>query len=253
MAVMFGQNATYATIESRLRRYRKMAEELRKEARARGVTDIPPRGGGGGRVGRDAAGGVSTPRTPRGPPRSKCTPSMTGSGRGSTAKKDKQWKLLSVVDTPSKKGKSSTDVISLLDDSDDDMIKPDEKEEADVKTEAENGTPVKMEGIDGQSVNATPTERGRVKRSRDLSPRTFARKHNRRVDSRTNGYAEANLVSPVSSPARGHGNSARDTEAPAEGSAVSSKSIEITVAASPPASQNQAAEYLNDDDMSDTA
>ncbi|KAL4890507.1 hypothetical protein BDV59DRAFT_204222 [Aspergillus ambiguus] len=43
IATFFGQGATYDAIEGRFRRYRKMAEDLKADARRRGITNIPPR------------------------------------------------------------------------------------------------------------------------------------------------------------------------------------------------------------------
>ncbi|KAA8643632.1 hypothetical protein EYZ11_010779 [Aspergillus tanneri] len=74
MATYFGQGATYDSIEGRFRRYRKLAEDLRTEARNRGITDIP----------RSARSGASTPRTPRGP-RGVTKVSSASSGRGKDA------------------------------------------------------------------------------------------------------------------------------------------------------------------------
>ncbi|OGM45708.1 hypothetical protein ABOM_005404 [Aspergillus bombycis] len=64
MALVFGQGATYDSIEGRFRRYRKIADELRDEAHGRGITDIPRYAGRNHASGGSAA---STPRTPRGP------------------------------------------------------------------------------------------------------------------------------------------------------------------------------------------
>lgn len=267
MAIMFGQNATYDSIEGRFRSYRKIAEQLKAEARARGVTDIPSRGGG-------RSSGVSTPRTPRNRGSrggiGKCTPSTggTGSTKMSTAKNNKLHKMTSGFNTPSKKGKSMTDAICLVDDSSDDedqmMIKIDEKEEdeeVETKIENEHEAPLRMEeSVEGQYPHASDTditaERGAAKRSRDLSPRAFARKHRRKVDSRTNGYVEAPSVeSPVSSPVRRF---RRDiAQASVEEETVSSSrrghDVEMGAAASPLASKNQSAINVDDDDMSDTA
>lgn len=55
MAAYFGQGATYDAIEGRFRRYRKMAEELKTEARDRGIVHVP----------RGRGSGVTSPRTPR--------------------------------------------------------------------------------------------------------------------------------------------------------------------------------------------
>ncbi|KAB8265653.1 hypothetical protein BDV32DRAFT_144174 [Aspergillus pseudonomiae] len=64
MALVFGQGATYDSIEGRFRRYRKIADELRDEAHSRGITDIPRYAGRNHASGGSSA---STPRTPRGP------------------------------------------------------------------------------------------------------------------------------------------------------------------------------------------
>ena len=89
---MFGQGATYDAIEGRFRRYRKIADELRSEAQARGV-DI------------SRAGAV--PRTPRGPRSrvSKPTPSSSSSKRGRKLDFDKE----DMLESPTKgKGKTTT-------------------------------------------------------------------------------------------------------------------------------------------------
>ncbi|PWY86889.1 hypothetical protein BO70DRAFT_360612 [Aspergillus heteromorphus CBS 117.55] len=60
MAAYFDQGATYDAIEGRLRKYRKLAEELRQNATERGITDVSiPKARSGS--------ACSTPRTPRGP------------------------------------------------------------------------------------------------------------------------------------------------------------------------------------------
>lgn len=66
MSLVYGQGATYDAIEGRFRCYRKMADDLRAEAQARGVS-------------MNQAG--SAPRTPRGP-RSRPTPSSSAKGKG---------------------------------------------------------------------------------------------------------------------------------------------------------------------------
>ncbi|GES58706.1 hypothetical protein ATEIFO6365_0004085700 [Aspergillus terreus] len=110
MAAMFGQGATYDAIEGRFRRYRKMAEELKAEARANGHTDVPR--------GRNTPS--TTPRTPRGP-RSGIT-KPTSSGRG---KRDAVARNLA---SPSKhgasaKGRSLMDAI-FVDDNDEAIPRP---------------------------------------------------------------------------------------------------------------------------------
>ncbi|PYH49946.1 uncharacterized protein BP01DRAFT_378556 [Aspergillus saccharolyticus JOP 1030-1] len=60
MAIAFGQGASYDSIEGRFRRWRKMADELRGEVEARGISLTEFRG-------RNSLSGSSTPRTPRGP------------------------------------------------------------------------------------------------------------------------------------------------------------------------------------------
>lgn len=92
MATMFGQGATYDAIEGRFRRYRKIADELRSEAHARGV---------------DVSRAGAVPRTPRGPRSrvSKSTPSSSSSKRYTKLDFDKE----DVPDSPSKgKGKPIT-------------------------------------------------------------------------------------------------------------------------------------------------
>lgn len=92
MATMFGQGATYDAIEGRFRRYRKIADELRSEAHARGV---------------DVSRAGAVPRTPRGPRSrvSKPTPSSSSSKRSKKLNFNKE----DVLDSPSKgKGKATT-------------------------------------------------------------------------------------------------------------------------------------------------
>ncbi|KAL4949645.1 hypothetical protein BDW69DRAFT_188092 [Aspergillus filifer] len=73
-AAIFGQGATYDTIEYRFRTYRKMAEKLKAEAIKNGVSlDKIPRG----------RQGTGTPRTPRSQNRVAKTSSAASSGRGS--------------------------------------------------------------------------------------------------------------------------------------------------------------------------
>ena len=91
MATMFGQGASYDSVEHQFRRFRKLADEMKAEAQARGV-DI------------SRAGAV--PRTPRGPRNrvSKSTPSSSSSKRGKKFDFDKE----DVLDSPSKgKGKAA--------------------------------------------------------------------------------------------------------------------------------------------------
>ncbi|KAE8368819.1 hypothetical protein BDV27DRAFT_153643 [Aspergillus caelatus] len=78
MAVIFGQGATYDSIEGRFRRYRKIADELRDEAHGRGISDIPRNAGRSYTSGKSA---TSTPRTPRGR-RGGITKSTPSSSRG---------------------------------------------------------------------------------------------------------------------------------------------------------------------------
>lgn len=91
IAAMYGRSATYDAVESRFRKFRKIADELRAEASKNGVT-VPPRG-------RNGASGPSTPRTPRARgPRNGVTKSSGSSGR-STAKLDAK-----LLGTPTKIG-----------------------------------------------------------------------------------------------------------------------------------------------------
>ncbi|KAL2001446.1 hypothetical protein VTN02DRAFT_1762 [Thermoascus thermophilus] len=106
MAAMYGRGATYDAIEGRFRNYRKLAEELRSEATARGVTTVPRSSG------RSGTGGAAprTPRTPRGPRNGVTkTPGSTPSRSGKRS-----------VMTASKSGKSILDAIALDGDGDGD-------------------------------------------------------------------------------------------------------------------------------------
>ncbi|KAL4915793.1 hypothetical protein BDW62DRAFT_219194 [Aspergillus aurantiobrunneus] len=120
IAAIFGQSATYDSIEGQCRKYRKMADELRAEAERQGVSLAKiPRGRQTG-----------TPQTPRGPRNGitkSATPS-TGKGRKSAAKG---------LSTPTKRGVRNlagdnlTDAIFIENDDDDD----DDNADVKVKTE----------------------------------------------------------------------------------------------------------------------
>lgn len=96
MATMFGQGATYDAIEGRFRRYRKIADELRVEAQARGV---------------DVSRAGAVPRTPRGPRNrvSKSTPSSSSSMSGKKLDFSKEDAMTSPSKGKGKgKGKATT-------------------------------------------------------------------------------------------------------------------------------------------------
>ncbi|KAF7586560.1 hypothetical protein BBP40_008659 [Aspergillus hancockii] len=117
MALMFGQGATYDSIEARFRRYRKIADELKDEARSKG-TEIPKY------AGRSPGSSASTPRTPRGPRSGITKRVLASSGNG---KKDPGQ-----AQTPTKKkgkrGMSLMDAISVDDGTteEESMIKPED-------------------------------------------------------------------------------------------------------------------------------
>jgi hypothetical protein len=105
MAMLFGQGATYDAIEGRFRRYRKMADELKDEARGNGITELPRS------ACRNPGSSTSTPRTPQGPRGGITKRTPASSGRG---KKDSGQ-----AQTPTKKrgkpGKSIMDAICVDD------------------------------------------------------------------------------------------------------------------------------------------
>lgn len=143
MAVMYGQGATYDAIESRFRRFRKMADDLRAEAQSRGINVSS-----------------STPRTPRVGARARPvnTPSSTASkGKNGSSKKGDDDGL---PDTPTKsnstrKPKIDVSDVIALDDSDSEMAMNNKKETSPV-------APVKMESIHSSTPTAT---RFRIARS----------------------------------------------------------------------------------------
>ncbi|KAL4797412.1 hypothetical protein BDV19DRAFT_387220 [Aspergillus venezuelensis] len=123
-AAIFGQGATYDTIEYRFRTYRKMAEKLKAEAIKNGVSlDKIPRG-------RPATG---TPRTPRSQNKVAKTSSAKGSRSGTGAKG---------LSTPTKCGRKNTGGTTLLqpilvhsdEDENEDEAK-DEDDQCKIKTE----------------------------------------------------------------------------------------------------------------------
>ncbi|KAK1143411.1 hypothetical protein N8T08_006739 [Aspergillus melleus] len=114
IATYFGQAATYDAVEGRFRRYRKMSDELKKEAFAQGITH-PPKGRGSG---------GSTPRTPR-VARGITKSASTGKGR-----KDTRSNLTSPTRHPVHRGMSSLDAICL-----DGDTSNDEKKDINGKTE----------------------------------------------------------------------------------------------------------------------
>lgn len=138
MAFFFGQGATYDAIEGRFRRYRKMADDLRREAQARGV-DVSS----------------SAPRTPRGP-RNRAPASSSKSNQPSTSKSRKVGlEKGGAPETPTKKGNgqgkgkgsNATNAIRL----DSSSYEPEGKKDADELF-------VKMEGIKTESgVRRSPT------------------------------------------------------------------------------------------------
>lgn len=126
MATYFGQGATYDAIEGRFRRYRKMAEDLKTEARDRGIVHVP----------RGRGSGVTTPRTPR-----------TGRGitKNTSSSKSKKDANRSNLTSPSRRGAarsthagmSSLDAICLDGNtSDEDERKADKEPEVKSETSA---------------------------------------------------------------------------------------------------------------------
>ncbi|KAL5365235.1 hypothetical protein BJX96DRAFT_179660 [Aspergillus floccosus] len=128
MAAMFGQGATYDAIEGRFRRYRKMAEELKAEARENGHTDVPR--------GRNTPS--TTPRTPRGP-RSGITKPTSGRGKRDTVARN--------LASPSKRG-SSAKGRSLMD-----AIFVDDNDEAIPQAKAEPRTTAAMLDADFEIID----------------------------------------------------------------------------------------------------
>ncbi|KAL2004826.1 hypothetical protein VTN00DRAFT_3099 [Thermoascus crustaceus] len=169
MAAMFGRGATYDSIEGRFRSYRKIAEELKSEATARGVTTVP-------RPTRDGVNGAAprTPRTPRGP-RNGVTktpgsiPSRSGK-RSSTAQKN---------------GKSIFDAISLDGDGDSGNS---------ILVKSETGVPTSaaFETGDSPLTKKDPISESSEKIENDQKPQLLGNriKPEPRVDSRTNGYVD---------------------------------------------------------------
>lgn len=138
MAAIYGQGATYDAIEGRFRRYRKMADNLRAEAQARGV---------------NINNGV--PRTPRGlrsrAPAS-ASASKSKSNQSSALKKQKPGFGENIPETPTKPNGSlsnimgsAADVICL----DDSSASP----EAETKKEADSLF-VKMENVNPEHTAA---------------------------------------------------------------------------------------------------
>ncbi|KAI9931486.1 hypothetical protein ASPWEDRAFT_169669 [Aspergillus wentii DTO 134E9] len=95
IAAMFGQDATYDAVEGRFRRYRKMADDLRSDARTRGIAiDAPSRS--------RAAATPRTPRTPRTGGRVSKPSSLSLKGK----EKGKDG-LETALTTPTKSGKKN--------------------------------------------------------------------------------------------------------------------------------------------------
>jgi hypothetical protein len=116
MALMFGEGATYDSMEGRFRTYRKEAEKLKRQAAENGIQL-----NGGNSGGR----GSGTPRTPRSGKGGGVTKSSGKKGDSSTAKSIKA----NFEGTPTKNKKSvmatgsgSNEVISLDDDGDEDCV-----------------------------------------------------------------------------------------------------------------------------------
>ncbi|KAE8381072.1 hypothetical protein BDV26DRAFT_289774 [Aspergillus bertholletiae] len=120
IALLFGQGATYDSIEGRFRRYRKMADQLRDEVHNCGITDIPHN------TRRNYASGGGTPSTPRTPrvPRGGITKSTPSSSRSRNYR---------YTHTPTKQktklGMSALDAIYVED------ADPEEEEESKIKPE----------------------------------------------------------------------------------------------------------------------
>lgn len=174
MAAFFGQDATHDSIEARFRRYRRMAEELRHEAKGKGV-EIPRGGGRNAAIG--SRSGPSTPRTPR----------TAGSRNWASSTKHsaistKTGVQQDVAATPTKSSKYAKAGSSVLD-----AICIDDDGDTTIKLEDEEGEQR------GGNLN-TPSSL-RIKRERGddhaMDNDLFVKQENERVDSRTNGYVES--------------------------------------------------------------
>lgn len=181
MAAMYGRGATYNSVEGRFRNYRKIAEELKSEAAARGVTSVP-RGSG-----RNGGSGASTPRTPRTPrgPRNGVTKSSasTPTGRGKQS-----------LDAKKKSGKSILDAISLDGDGDSNT-------QANVVANSEAGFPsvtasetgelvIKKDQIIESIENVEKEQKPQLGKGLD----SHGIKQEPRVDSRSNGYLDVPMA-----------------------------------------------------------
>lgn len=165
MALLFGNGATYDSLESRFRTYRKEAEKLKKEASENG---IKLKGGTGGR-------GDRTPRTPRSG-RGGVSKSGEKKGPSSAAKSIKAH--FEGTPTKSKKsvfgpGTSQNDAIALDDDDEEDNVQVKKllKEEVEELLYGGDSTKPKVENTGRKSLY-------------DISPERVQEK----VDSQSNGY-----------------------------------------------------------------
>lgn len=167
---MYGRGATYDAIEGRFRNYRKIAEELKSEATARGVTTVPRSSGSNGTNGA----APRAPRTPRGP-RNGVTKTP-----GSTPSRSGKRSL-----TAQKNGKSILDAISLDGDGD---------SGANILVKSETGvlSSAASETGDSPLIKKDPVFEGIEKIDKVKKPQLFCNgiKPQPRVDSRTNGYVD---------------------------------------------------------------
>ncbi|KAL4929235.1 uncharacterized protein BDV17DRAFT_290887 [Aspergillus undulatus] len=125
IATMFGQGANYDTIKNRLRKHRKMADELKAEAAKNGVfVDKIPRG-------RHSASALQTPRRSQNKV-SKAPSASTGKGKNRTAKG-----LATPSQSGSKKSAGQSLIQAILVHSDEDEDGDDVKKEEDVKVKTE--------------------------------------------------------------------------------------------------------------------
>ncbi|KAL2215409.1 hypothetical protein M432DRAFT_593446 [Thermoascus aurantiacus ATCC 26904] len=200
MAAMYGRGAIYDSVEGRFRNYRKIAEELKSEAAARGVTSVP-RGSG-----RNGGSGASTPRTPRTPrgPRNGVTKSSasTPTGRGKQS-----------LDAKKKSGKSILDAISLDGDGDSNTqanVVANSEAGIPTVTVSENGDIIFKSEAGFSSVTASETGELIIKKDQIIESIENVEKEQKpqlgkgldshgikqepRVDSRSNGYLDVPMA-----------------------------------------------------------
>ncbi|KAL3485418.1 hypothetical protein BJX62DRAFT_242984 [Aspergillus germanicus] len=141
MAAIFSQGATYDTIESQFRKYRKQADELKKEAARQGISlsDIPR-----GRASAPVST-ATTPRTPWSNGRGGVikAPSSTGKGKG----KGSGLKGTSTPTKPGPKKDTSGSFIEAI------YVNDDDEDDEDCCGEEDfSGVRVKSEGASGSVI-----------------------------------------------------------------------------------------------------